>query len=467
LEVSSIKILLLYPEVSSFYIDSSQMLYGLAPPLGLLYIGAMLESNDHEVTLVDFSAEPYSSDRLKEVVLGVDVIGISVLTPSIECVKVIIQQCRRFNPNISIIIGGAHCTLFPENSLSELDADICIQGDGEETFIDVLSCLSEKKKLKDIPGVYYRDKRGSIFKGPVKNVVKNIDLFGIPARHLVEQYVYGKWYNPQICKGEFTSIVFSRGCPYRCRFCSRGAVGYHQFRRRSVDNILVELEELAGQGYRYISVNDDCFPTVKQEAMDLFTGIVERGFDFKFYLNASRVNLIDQELLEIMHQAGVVHIQFGLESGSQKILDFYQKETTVEQIRDVVIRCHNMGFFTAGSFILVAPIETKTDFLKTIYFAEKLPLDSVSYLPLRYMAGSSLWEWAVSKGKIRDSDYLVVADKKYGLGNFTKEELVAVCTNAHLRYYLRPKYFLSLLQTIVRQNNPEILISFVKILGSS
>jgi len=443
------------------------MLYGLAPPLGLLYIGSMLESKGYQVTMVDFSAEPYSLDRLKEVVRGIDVIGISVLTPSLEWVKVIIQKCRDIVPSIPIIIGGPHCTLFPEKSLSELGADICIPGDGEETFIHVLDCISRKKKLKDVPGVFSQDNSGSIFKGPAIKVIKNIDSFEIPARHLAEQYIYGRWFNPRIRKGEFTSIVFSRGCPYRCRFCSRGAIGYHQFRRRTVDNILFELEELAFQGFQYISVNDDCFPTVKQEAMDLFTGIIERNLDFRFYLNASRVNLIDQELLDIMQRAGVVHIQFGLESGSQEILDFYQKETTIEQIRDVVKRCHKMGFFTAGSFILGAPIETKKHLLETIRFAENLPLDSVSYLPLRYMAGSSLWEWAVGTGKILDSDYLVVADNNRGLGNFSKVELVTLCTNAQLRYYIRPKYFMSLLQTIVRQNKPEILISFAKILGSS
>jgi radical SAM superfamily enzyme YgiQ (UPF0313 family) len=438
----------------------------LAPPLGLLYIGSCLEKAGHEVYVVDFSSERFSKKRLEKAVTDVDVIGITVLTPGLSSVQKIIQCCRSINPLIPILIGGPHCSLFPERTLDKLDADVCVQGEGEEAFILVINNLSLNNGYEHIPGIFYRDHERKIKKGLEIKVVKNIDSFGVPARHLVENYVYGKWYNPRIKKGEFTSILFSRGCPYRCRFCSRGAIGFHRFRRRSVSHILSELSELSSNGYRHISVNDDCFPTVKEEAMELFEGIIADDLDFQIYLNASRVNLIDQELLDIMRQAGVVHIQFGLESGSQEILDFYQKETKVEQIEAIVTQSHKKGFFTAGSFILGAPIETRKHLLQTIHFAERLPLNSVSYLPLRYMAGSSLWEWAVSEKKIKDNEYLIPADKNRGLSNFTYNELVSLCTNAQLRYYIRPKYVVSLLHTIVHQNNPEILLSFLKILTS-
>lgn len=466
-EVLAIKILLVYPEVASFYIDSSQVLYGLAPPLGLLYIGSVLEGEGNEVRVVDFSAEPFSQDRLKGFLSDVDVVGITVLTPALSSVRAIIQCCRSVDPQIPIVIGGPHCTLFPDRSLVELDADVCVQGDGEQAFLDVVKGFLRKKEVGAVPGVVYRNGGKNVRNGPEVKLGGDVDSYVFPARHLVRNYEYGRWYNPRIKKGEFTSVLFSRGCPFRCRFCSRGAVGFHQFRRRSVSTILAELSDLSAKGYRYIAVNDDCFPTVKQEAMDLFDGIVAEGFDFYIYLNASRVNLIDRDLLKSMRQAGVVHIQFGLESGAQEVLDFYEKDTTVEQIKEVVGLSHRFGFFTVGSFILGAPIETKQHLLKTIRFAESLPLDSVSYLPLRYMAGSSLWEQAVSEGKIDADEYLVPADKIRGLGNFSYDELVAVCTNAQIRYYLRPRYVSSLFQTIVRRRNPEILVSFLKMLGVS
>jgi anaerobic magnesium-protoporphyrin IX monomethyl ester cyclase len=458
---------LIYPEVSSFFIDKPYLLYGLAPPLGLLYIGAMLEQEGHTVTVIDFSAEPFSEEHLRNALTDIDLVGITVLTPALSHVKKIINTCRKIDPAVTIVVGGPHCSLFPEKTLKYLQADICVQGDGEQAFLAIAHAQMQNQSFDAILGVMYISNDNKIHQGPPSQLLENIDDIPFPARHLIEHYVYGKGYDPGMKKGEFTSVIFSRGCPYQCTFCSRNAISDHHFRRRSVSNILEELTEISGQGYTHVAVKDDCFPTVKKEALAIFNAIIEERLDFKIYLTASRVNLIDRELLKKMRRAGVIHIQYGLESGNQEILDYYKKNTSLDQIQNVVRLSHQFGLFTAGSFIIGAPSETRKQFINTVHFAERLPLDSISYLPLRYMTGSSLWNQAVLEGKINEETYLINADKTRGLSNFSHEELVNFCTNAQLRYYVRPRYLLSLLQTIIRQSNPKILFSFAQMLGYS
>ncbi|MBU0497015.1 MAG: B12-binding domain-containing radical SAM protein [Candidatus Thermoplasmatota archaeon] len=459
MEDNTIRILLIYPEVTSFFIQDKHLIYGLAPPLGLLYLAAILEQNGHAVSVLDFSAEPYSKTTLKNNFHQQDVIGITVLTPAVDHVKNLIHDIKTIDASIPIIIGGPHCSLFPQQSLTTLDADVCVIGDAESRIHHLISNIHEKKTLATIPGIVYHHKN-TMQTTPQEQMLPDLNTLPFPARHLVDQYIYGRGYNPRFHAHEFTTILFSRGCPYRCTFCSRSAINLHQFRRRTPTNILKELDELTSAGYTHIAVKDDCFPVVKKEAHTILDGIIAKNHDFNLYLTASRVNLLDAELLKKMRRAGVKHIQFGLESGNQKVLDYYKKQTTLEQIRKIVTLSHNLGFFTAGTFILGAPFETTTEIQKTISFAQSLPLNSVSFLPLRYMAGSELWKQAVAEKRISEKQYIVNADAENGLSTFNHDTLVSLSQQAQLHYYLRPQFFYHLLKTVIRQQNPSILLPY-------
>ena len=169
---------------------------------------------------------------------------------------------------------------------------------------------------------------------------------------------------------------------------------------RSTENIIEELKEIYKMGYKYVAFNDDCFLSSKKQAYGLFDAIIKENFDMKFYVTAARVDSADEDLYMKMKKAGVCLLQFGLESGNQDVLDFYKKNITIEQSRYAVNLSHKMGFFTVGSFSLGASFETEKHFEKTVSFAKSLSLNSVSFLPLVYMAGSELWSGAVGEGKI-------------------------------------------------------------------
>jgi len=439
--------------------------FGLAPPLGLLYIARVLKDQGDKVTILDFSAEPFEEQKIVNGLEKADVVGITVLSFSIENVVDVIKIIRKTKPEIKVIIGGPHCTLFPKEALEETWADISVQGDGEAIITEIKKAIEGEKSFSDIAGIYYKDKN-EIKEGLAFELVNNLDSVSFPARELVEKYIYGREYNPKIKKGEFTSIVTTRGCPHNCTFCSRNSISMKKYRTRSAKNILDELKSLSKKGYKYVAFEDDCFLANKKIANELFDKIIKEKINMKFIITAARVDSADEELYMKMKYAGVTHLQYGLESGNQDVLDFYNKKTSVDQIRYAVNLSHKMGFFTIGSFIIGAPFETKDHFNNTVNFAKTLPLESVSFLPLRYIAGSKLWCDAVEEKKISEKEYVVLADSKRGLGAFTKEEIAKYCRNTSMEFYLRPQFFLRLLIKSLKNNDLGFLQSYISLFFS-
>ena len=455
----TINILLIYPPLPSFFIEESGVLYGMAPPLGLLYLASPIEQRGDTVTILDFTAEPYDERTLEIHAKNADVVGVSMLSTSVEKTVTIVNFLKQQHPHLPIIIGGPHCTLFPEKSLQETKADLCLQGEGEGSIIPLLNALEATTVPSSIPGIYYRS-HGKILQGKPTTFINDIDRLSFPARHLVKHYAYGRGYRPHSKGGEFTSLITSRGCPYQCTFCSRHSLTMEHYRSRSVDNILEELHLIQNQGYQHVEFKDDCFPVNLKKAKQLFKGIIQEKIDLHFYVTSARVNIFDASLYHTMKKAGVVHLQFGLESGNQEVLDFYHKQITLKDIRKAVQESSRAGFSTAGSFILGAPLETPRHFSDTLSFATFLPLDSVTFLPLRYMAGSDLWWEAVHQGKIREDEYLVDAGSERDLAHVTTRQLHQYCARAQKAFYLRPGFWFHLLCSPFRTHDLRLIQSY-------
>ncbi len=365
-----------------------------------------------------------------------------------------------------MIIGGPHCTLFPEKALKETLADICVQGDGEFVISDIKKAIIGEIPFSKIPGIYHQ-KNGKILKGFPLKLIKNLDSISYPARHIANKYNYGNQFNPRIKNGDFTSIITSRGCPFNCKFCSRNSISMRTYRVRSIENILEELKEIKNQGYKYVAFVDDNFLSNKNKSHELFDKIINVKLNMKFIITAARVDSADEDLFRKMKQAGVTHIQYGLESGNQDVLEFYNKKTTLEKIQYAVNLSHKLGFFNMGSFILGAPFETKDHFKKTIDFAKTLPLDSVSFVPLKYMAGSELWCKAVEAGNLSDDDYLSQVGNEKGLGLYPEKEIVKYCINAQREYYLRPQFILRLFIKSLKNDDLGFLQSYLSLFLSN
>jgi radical SAM superfamily enzyme YgiQ (UPF0313 family) len=337
------------------------------PPLGLLYLGRSLEDEGHTVEVMEYYAEKDPLTQLTNSIPSVDAIGISVNTYPYQQSTSIAQEIKRLDPSVPIIIGGPHCNFHPKKSLLDIpNADISVAGDGEISIKKIAQALEGKKDLSEIEGVHFR-KDTKIKSGRKPEFIMDLDSIPFPARHLVDKYEYGKINNTYVFKRKLTSISTSRGCPFNCRFCAR-APYYRKYRQRSAQDVVKELQELNGK-YATVQIVDDNFLTDTKRAFKLLDLLIDSHLTIDMVIQGTRVDTANRKLYEKMKKAGVVYLGFGIESGNQDVLDFYNKRITLDQIRKAVTLADKMDFLTLGNFILGAPIETDIHIRDTINFA--------------------------------------------------------------------------------------------------
>ena len=445
------KILLIRPKPWEYF-STKYPFYELAdftspstfPPLGLLYLGGALERDGHTVEIIDCCRERNDLETIEKSIESADVIGFTVTLADYKTTDKLTKIIKEKHPNLPIIIGGAHCTFFQERVLESIpNADISVMGEADYTIIQIIRYFQGKKSLSDIPGIFYK-KNNKIYKGKTLKIIKDLNELHFPARHLVEKYDYGKVNGNYLFKPKLTSMISSKGCPFKCRFCSRYSnfINGWKVRERSAENVVKELIEI-DKNYGSVFIVDDNFLANKKRAHLIMDGLMKNKTDIELLIEGARVDSADRKLYRKMKKANVKLIGFGIESGNQDVLDYYNKKFTVEQARKAVKLANKMGFITMATFILGAPIETKAHIENTIKFAYSLPLDIAFFGPLYFSMWSQLWSEAVKSDKIPSDGYSIPVDSRKGIGNFTIDELKEYTKEASRNFYLRPQFMLS------------------------
>jgi anaerobic magnesium-protoporphyrin IX monomethyl ester cyclase len=419
------------------------------PPLGLLYIARSLLDAGQKVEILDF----FNEGQLLKSINSIDAIGISVSTQHYQDAAHLANIIKEKEPSIPIILGGPHSTFHPKKSLKDIPyADISVSGEADFIIKDIASALENDKDFSRISGISYR-KNNRIVTSKQTQWIEDLDSVPFPARHLIEKYDYGKINNTYLYKQKFTSMITSRGCPFKCRFCTHHVFSYKNFRQRSAQNVVDEIQKIS-EKYKSLMMVDDNFLTDKKRIHQILDSIIQMDLDLDLIIPTTRVDSANRELYKKMKKAGVKFLGFGIESGNQEILDFYNKQITVRDIKKAVNMSQEMNFITFASFILGAPIETKEQINNTIDFACSLPLDISLFYPLHYMYGSDLWNDALKAGKIsKDSGYSFKACRENGIGNFTNSQIENYCNKAIRRFYFRPNYLIKqIFRSMVRRD---------------
>ncbi len=435
-----------------------------SPPLGLLYLGAILEQDGHKVEVIDYNMEEVTRERLKAAMSASDAVGMTIYSFDRESAKNISKSIKEVDSDMPLLIGGPHCIFQQIDSLTDFPAaDISVTGEGEPVILDLVKYLQGKKKLSDINGVFYRN-NGFIKAGKPIKVIDDLDKVPFPARHLVAKYDYGKLPFGYRMKN-MTAMITSRGCPFNCKFCSRygNIIEGFGFRQRSAESVLQEFQEI-GEKYGAINIVDENFLVDKKRAHKIFDDINKMGIKTEIGIHGARVDAAEEDLYQKMKKAGVKYLYFGLESGNQDVLDFYNKKTTLPQIRNAIELSRKFNFITIGNFIIGAPIETKEHIERTIKFACSLPLDIAGFGPLIYIKGSELWDDAVKCKNISEDTSLVFAGSERGLGKLTQEEIFKYISMAYQRFYYNPRYMLTQMYRGVTRNDYSLLIHGLKFL---
>ena len=415
-----------------------------SPPLGILYLASQLKAAGHDVKVADFYAEHYTKKRLKEVIADADLIGMTLTSFTMKDALPIAKQIKAAAPEVPFIIGGPHVTLYPSKSLDLTGADISVAGEAEGSIIPLVEAIAsggcEGPMLKEIPGVTFRTKDGFV-SGPPGTFAKDLDALPFPDRSLVEDYDYGYLLGSKISKGRFTTIITSRGCPMRCRFCTRVVVSMGRYRARTAENVIEEVKAVHDEGYETVMFVDDNFMANRRRTLRILEGLIKADLDLEF-IAQGRVDGVDDEIFTAMRKAGIRVLLLGIESGNQEVLDFYKKKTTLEQIERCVRMARKHDIVTVGTIILGAPIETREHFQRTVDFLNGIPVDLVHFFQLELAAGSDMWKEAVADGIITEDDYLVYVGKEKGYGNMTSDEIFQWVQEAHKKFYIRPGWWL-------------------------
>lgn len=376
------------------------------PPLGIQTLAPVLRQHGHEVSLFD-TCHPEMKDPQIAAEIAVqqpDVIALSFLsTTSYKYMKRTAQFLKSAFPDIPIIIGGTFTTGNAELILMDCDyVDYAGIGEGEELLPDFLDHMDKPENVK---GLVYR-KEGKVIRNPNRPLIQDLDQFPYPDRKsLPIEFIESLPLEvPAVLSLEkFCTIQTSRGCPYNCIYCDIPLLSGGRWRSRSPEHVLGEMKELNDEGYRSIYLIDDHFLLKRKRIQAICQGIIDQKFQFTWGCEG-RVDSPAINDFPLLKKANCAMLMFGVEAGTQKILDKLKKGVKLEQIEYAINEAKKNGIDNIHGFFLVgSPDETEEDILESFRFAARLKIDTFGFNRLSVYRGTPLWTEYVQRGIIDDS----------------------------------------------------------------
>ncbi len=438
------------PETSTFigtvkeaekYSQEKIEFYGF-PPMGILYLATYLSENNIDVSILDQFARDYSVERTLQWIKqeNPDILGFSTITTAgtgIISAEISRRVKEEINPNIKILFGNYHATFNDKRILDKYPfLDACIRGEGERTLLEIVEKVEKGKSFEEVKGLTYRD-NGRIVRNDDRPRIEDMDTLPFPDRSLLGNVEYKNTVEGlELSVGKFTSAASSRGCAFQCSFCS-SSMFWGKWRPRSPENIIEELSILEDQGFKNLHWVDDNFTISKKRLLKL-SGLIRREkLDFN-WMAEGRVTQSSKELLNAMKQMGCKILSFGVESGSQRLLDWYNKKITLNQVYDAVKNSKKVGIdMILANFIVGAPIETREEIIETLNFSMKLDIDFPQFHILGIIPGNWIWDQMVQEKKINPDESWEVGTAVLPI---PLSELMERIRETHRKFMLRPSY---------------------------
>jgi radical SAM superfamily enzyme YgiQ (UPF0313 family) len=361
------------------------------PPLGISYVASSLREAGHEVQVLDCTFLDRHTAMDRAMLAGAEVVGI-------YCMVTMLEDCLRFAGSLRahcqlLVAGGPLPTCDP--ALFAGQFDVVITGEGEATMVELLRAFEQGQDWATIPGLAWRERgreAGSeeeqIQFSSERPFEKELDRLPFPARDLLpnDEYIH---YGRKKYGYAITTVMSTRGCPFRCEFCSNVVFGA-SFRERSAQSVVDEIEAVLRLGYERISFADDVFTFKRQRVIEICREINCRGLRFKWEC-LGRVDSLDDATAREMKQAGCTRIYFGIESGDDRILKLMNKNITAEEARRAVEAAHRAGIQVGAFFILFYPGDTEETVLATLRYATRLPVDYLGLSMPYPLPGTALY----------------------------------------------------------------------------
>ena len=423
-----------------------------SPSLGLAYLAAVSEQAGHQIRVYDGDVEALPLEAtLRE--FEPHIVGITANTTQITAAwrdAAIVKQVS----DTPVVLGGPHPTVLPDESAAKPFVDAVVRSEGEATWTEILSRL-DKAELSTtgmwwdgILGVTFRQADGSAVSAPDRPPipVEELDTMPFPAWHLfrLEQYTNLQPAVDQV-SGHSLPILTSRGCPYRCTYCSQ--IGPRRWRARSTASVVTEWRWLVKeQGAVEIGVLDDSFNINRQRVLEICQALLDEGLHHVpwIMINGIRANLADEELLGAMKRAGCIRTAFGVESGNQAILDtVVDKHLTLDQVRSAFRAARAVGLETIGFFIIGLPGETEATMDDTIRLACDLDPLVANFSIATPFPGTQMYDTVKAQGRLLAEtwdDFVFFEGKaRFEMPGLPAGLVERKWKEAYRRFYLRPK----------------------------
>ncbi|WAC06787.1 MAG: radical SAM protein [Thermodesulfobacteriota bacterium] len=340
--------------------------------MGLGYIAAVLEKI-HEVFIIDVLAEGLTLETFAEriSVLAPEIVGITSDTISFQRAIDMAQKIKEIKNDIIVVIGGAHTNAFIDYPLQYNCFDVAVYGEGERTIVELLEKISEGLSFETVKGIAFRQDGRTVVNSP-RELIEDLNSLPFPARHLFSMSKYNLGSGSMLDVLPVFTVNTSRGCPYRCRFCSNNKAFGKKYRSRNAQNVVDEIEMLQRDyGAKGIYFREDLFTLQSQRVIEICKEIRRRKIEVKWECEC-RVNTVSEKMLLSMKESGCEVVWFGVESGSQRVLNYIQKDITLDQVRKAFELCSKIGLRAGASFLIGLPGETLEDIEQTVSFASEL-----------------------------------------------------------------------------------------------
>ena len=430
-------------------------------PIYLAYVVAVLEKAGMEVEFIDAVVEEMSIPDFSDAAAKINphMVVIECSTPSIEYDLLTAKSVKERMSNVFTVLVGSHPTFFHREIMKENEQiDAICRGEFDLTVKDLAVTLSNGDRLDEVKGITYRNREG-IQVNQDRLLIKNLDELPFPARHIVK----GNHYRQATFTGKnCTTVVSSRGCPGRCTYCLWPRTLYgSRFRARSAENVVAEIEQVV-KDYHVdeIYFDDDSLALNRARILRICQLIKQKGIKVK-WIPQCRVDSMDEEVLSGMKEAGCHYIRFGVESGSQKMLNIMKKKTTLAQIEQAFELCRKVGIKTQAFFLFGIPGETRETIRETIEFAKKLRPDSAQFAIAIPHPGTELYQICKNNYwlKYRTWEDFSACNSLIDTPELSSEDVERARIKAYREFYFRFSY---ILRTMVKIKDFQTLNSVLR-----
>ena len=346
------------------------------PGMGVLVLAAVARQRGYAVQLVDAKAQGTPLDDVCRRIVAArpDYLGLSATTISVTNAARVAERVKRQLPGVVTILGGAHVSAIPERTLAAFPSiDYGISGEGEVSLFALLERLERGAPVDDVPGLAFR-RDGAVVANPRAPYIDDLDALPAPAWDLLPDFPHR--FQPSLFSYPQTpvaTLITSRGCPFSCTFCDRSTSG-RKGRMHSVESVVALCRDLVARGARHVIFLDDLFTVRRQRVVDLCHAFLDHGFTFTWSCN-SHPNLLDLPTLRLMQRAGCWQIAYGIESGSQRVLDVVKHEVRIPRMRETLRMTRAAGIRTKGYVMLGHPTEGLDSLAETAVFLRTVELD--------------------------------------------------------------------------------------------